>query len=115
MCINKLLVWAVVNPIVGTFIFPVFGTFIGFIISFFIFFYVQNYSKNQSKKIDKKLYATTTYNFTCPNCSKSWSRVVETGVSNMPDQLIQEEKDNRIAAYKRIVMTKAVSLWGLSP
>lgn len=103
--INKLLVWAIVTPIVSSIILPVFGTFIGLVVTFIILVYVQAYSNKASNQIDKSIYENTTYNFSCPKCGKTWSKVFKTGLSEIPDSILQAEKDNK-ANFCRSVANK---------
>ena len=105
MGINKLIVWMIATPIISSFIFPIFGTFLGFIISFCIFLYIQNYSKNVSQKIDKKLFETTSYIFTCPSCGKTWKKTVNTGTSIIPDEKHKKQKDDMIDSTASIANT----------
>lgn len=93
--LNKLIIITFITPFITSIVLPILGTFIGFIISFCILLYIQNYSKKISQKIDKKLYDKTTYNFTCSTCGEKWERIVNTGTSNIPEEILIIEKRER--------------------
>lgn len=89
--LKKVIVTAIVAPVVGTIIFPVFGTVIGYIITVIILMKVQSYAKNMSTEIDKKLFHDTKYLFICPSCGATWTKVFDTGISEIPVSVLRQE------------------------
>ena len=92
--INKLLGWAIVSPIVGSIV-PIVGTFFGFIITFFILLKIRSYSNTISNEIDKSMFEHTTYRFICPTCGNTWTKVLKTALSDIPDVILKEEKERK--------------------
>ena len=90
--INKLLGWAIVSPIVGSIV-PVVGTFFGYIISLFLLLKAKSYSDKISNKIYKSLFEYTTYQFVCPTCGNTWTNVLKTALSEIPDAVLEVEKE----------------------
>jgi hypothetical protein len=97
--INKLLGWAIVSPIVGSIV-PVVGTFFGYIISLFLLLKAKSYSDKISNKIYKSLFEYTTYQFVCPTCGNTWTNVLETALSEIPDAVLEVEKERKERSCK---------------
>ena len=97
--INKLLDWAIVSPIVGSIV-PVVGTFFGYIISLFLLLKAKSYSDRISNKIYKSLFEYTTYQFVCPTCGNTWTNVLETALSEIPDAVLEVEKERKERSCK---------------
>jgi hypothetical protein len=97
--INKLLGWAIVSPIVGSIV-PVVGTFFGYIISLFLLLKAKSYSDRISNKIYKSLFEYTTYQFVCPTCGNTWTNVLETALSEIPDAVLEVEKERKERSCK---------------
>ena len=92
--INKLLGWAIVSPILGSIV-PVVGTFFGYIISLFLLLKAKSYSDKISNKIYKSLFEYTTYQFVCPTCGNTWTNVLKTALSEIPDAVLEVEKERK--------------------
>lgn len=97
--INKLLGWAIVSPIVGSIV-PVVGTFFGYIISLFLLLKAKSYSDKISNKIYKSLFEYTTYQFVCPTCGNTWTNVLKTALSEIPDAVLEVEKERKARSCK---------------
>lgn len=97
--INKLLGWAIVSPIVGSIV-PVVGTFFGYIISLFLLLKAKSYSDKISNKIYKSLFEYTTYQFVCPTCGNTWTNVLKTALSEIPDAVLEVEKERKARGCK---------------
>ena len=100
--IKKLLGWAIVTPIL-TSIVPVVGTFFGFIISLFLFMKATKYSDKISNEIDKSLFEYTTYQFVCPRCCNTWTNFLKTALSEIPDAILEVEKERKESGRKLAV------------
>ena len=97
--LNKLLGWAIVSPIVGSIV-PVVGTFFGYIISLFLLLKAKSYSDKISSKIDKSLFEYTTYQFVCSTCGNTWTNVLKTALSEIPDAVLEVEKERKARSCK---------------
>lgn len=97
--INKLLGWAIVSPIVGSIV-PVVGTFFGYITSLFLLLKAKSYSDKISNKIYKSLFEYTTYQFVCPTCGNTWTNVLKTALSEIPDAVLEVEKERKARSCK---------------
>lgn len=97
--INKLLGCAIVSPIVGSIV-PVVGTFFGYIISLFLLLKAKSYSDKISNKIYKSLFEYTTYQFVCPTCGNTWTNVLKTALSEIPDAVLEVEKERKARSCK---------------
>ena len=105
--INKLLGWAIVSPIVGSIV-PIVGTFFGFIITFFILLKIRSYSNTISNEIDKSMFEHTTYRFICPTCGNTWTKVLKTALSDIPDVILKEEKERKEISCKSLAKTNGI-------
>ena len=97
--INKLLGWAIVSPILGSIV-PVVGTFFGYIISLFLLLKAKSYSDKISNKIYKSLFEYTTYQFVFPTCGNTWTNVLKTALSEIPDAVLEVEKERKARSCK---------------
>ena len=100
--VNKLIVGAIVSPIVGSIV-PIVGTFFGFIISFFLILKSKEFSEKISNEIDKSLFEFTTYQFVCPRCGSTWTNVLKTALSEIPDAILKVEKERKEHSRKLAV------------
>lgn len=98
----KKIIIGILAPIIGTVILPAFGTFIGFIILFVLFYQGQKYADKVSYQVDKNLYQHINYSFKCPNCGNQWTMNFQTGLSNMPDDVLEEIKAGKVNEAKGI-------------
>jgi hypothetical protein len=105
--IKKLLGWAIVTPIL-TSIVPIVGTFFGFIISLFLFMKATKYSDKISNEIDKSLFEYTTYQFVCPRCGNTWTNVLKTALSEIPDAILEVEKERKENSRKLAVRINGI-------
>lgn len=100
--VKKLFGWAFVTPIL-TSIVPGVGTFFGFIISLFLVMKASKYSEKISNEIDKSLFEFTTYQFACPICGSTWTNVLKTALSEIPDAILKVEKKRKESSRKLAV------------
>lgn len=106
----------IIAPIIGTIVFPAVGTFIGFIIFFIFAYQAQKYVDRISVQIDREIYQQVNYSFTCPSCGRQWTKTFQTGVSDMPDDVLEtlkEEKVNNVKGYSQILGVVALLIVGL--
>ncbi len=92
---KKVLIY-LITPIVGTFIFPVFGTILGVIIAFVIASYVCKTAENITDSVDLSMYSSTPFEFSCPHCGVTWNRTYEKGVDFTTDSVLEWQKDGLV-------------------
>lgn len=61
------------------------------------------YSDKISNEIDKSLFEYTTYQFVCPRCGNTWTNVLKTALSEIPDAILEVEKERKESGRKLAV------------
>ena len=96
---KKLLIY-ILTPILGTFVFPVFGTFIGFIIAFVIGLYVIKKSEEVSESVDMSMYSSLPFEFKCSHCGNTWRRTYLKGVDFATDSVLEWQKNQLVESIR---------------
>lgn len=117
----KYILGSFIAPVLGTIVFPAVGTFIGFIICFILVYQAQKYADKISVQVDRQLFQHVDYSFTCPSCGRQWAKTFQTGLSDMPDDVLEAlktEKVNNTKGYSQIfgvigLITIALFAYGL--
>ena len=81
--------------IMGNVIFPVVGTFLGFIAAFFIAAYIEKKADQVSDSFVQTSFDSTPFEFRCPHCGHSWKRTYEKGVDYTTDFVLKWQKDRQ--------------------
>lgn len=102
---KKILLY-IATIIMGNVIFPVVGTFLGFIAAFFIAAYIEKKADQVSDSFVQTTFDSTTFEFKCPHCRNAWKRTYEKGVDFTTDSVLKWQKD-RLAEEIRGEATSA--------
>ena len=78
--------------IMGNVIFPVVGTFLGFIVAFFIAAYIERKADQVSDSFVQTTFDSTPFEFRCPHCGNAWKRTYEKGVDFTTDFVLKWQK-----------------------
>ena len=79
--------------IMGNVIFPVVGTFLGFIAAFFIAAYIEKKADQVSDSFVQTTFVSTPFEFRCPHCGHAWKRTYEKGVDFTTDFVLKWQKN----------------------
>lgn len=79
--------------IMGNVIFPVVGTFLGFIAAFFIAAYIEKKADQVSDSFVQTKFNSTPFDFRCPHCGNVWKRTYEKGVDYTTDFVLKWQKN----------------------
>ena len=79
--------------IMGNVIFPVVGTFLGFIAAFFIAPYIEKKADQVSDSFVQITFVSTPFEFRCPHCGHAWKRTYEKGVDFTTDFVLKWQKN----------------------
>lgn len=79
--------------IMGNVIFPVVGTFLGFIAAFFIAAYIEKKADQVSDTFVQTKFNSTPFDFRCPHCGNVWKRTYEKGVDYTTDFVLKWQKN----------------------
>lgn len=89
---KKILLY-IATIIMGNVIFPVVGTFLGFIAAFFIAAYIEKKADQVSDSFVQTTFDSTPFDFRCPHCSNVWKRTYEKGVDFTTDFVLKWQKN----------------------
>ena len=89
---NKLIINYVALPILGTCVFPVVGTFLGFIIAVIVGGYISKTAENVTDSLDLRFNSSVPFDFKCPHCGNVWKRTYEKGVDFTTDTVLKWQK-----------------------
>ena len=79
-------------PILGTCIFPIVGTFLGFIIAVIVGIYISKTADNVTDTLDLGMYSSVPFKFKCSHCGNVWERTYEKGVDFTTDAVLKWQK-----------------------
>ena len=89
---KKILLY-IATIIMGNVIFPVVGTFLGFIAAFFIAAYIEKKADQVSDSFVQTTFDSTPFDFRCPHCGNVWKRTYEKGVDFTTDFVLKWQKN----------------------
>lgn len=89
---NKLIINYVALPILGTCVFPIVGTFFGFVIAVIVGLYISKTAENITDSIDLSMYSSVPFEFKCSHCRNVWKRTYEKGVDFTTDAVLKWQK-----------------------
>lgn len=85
----------------GNVIFPVVGTFLGFIAAFFIAAYIEKKADQVSDSFVQTTFDSTPFDFRCPHCGNVWKRTYEKGVDFTTDFVLKWQKNCLVEEIRR--------------
>ena len=80
----------------GNVIFPVVGTFLGFVVAFFIAAYIEKKADQVSDSFVQTTFDSTPFEFKCPYCGDVWKRTYEKGVDFTTDFVLKWQKNSLV-------------------
>ena len=89
---NKLIINYVALPILGTCVFPIVGTFFGFIIAVIVGAYISKTAENVTDSLDLRFNSSVPFEFKCSHCRNIWKRTYEKGIDYTTDPVLKWEK-----------------------
>ena len=105
---KKILLY-IATIIMGNVIFPVVGTFLGFIAAFFIAAYIEKKADQVSDSFVQTTFDSTPFDFRCPHCGNVWKRTYEKGVDFTTDFVLKWQKNCLVEEIRRDASSSRVT------